>query len=133
MTVSGLVLLYYSLCTHQTLLQVCGYGTSSRPNGRFWFQCFKSGNDMERPGGPSRYEDNKWRNLIGERAARTLKKLSNNSAVEETPVSRRLNAMGIIQKGGKMATVRVDEVNVISNRVSIAAIHIDTEEKYSWP
>lgn len=58
-------------------------------------------NDKQRSGQPKKFEDTKLQALLNENSAQTLQELS--AALNITPmaVSKRLHAMGKIQKKGK--------------------------------
>lgn len=120
---------------HKTLLEAYGDAAPSYPNCRFWFQRFKSGNfdvnDKERPGGPKKFKDNELQDLLDGNPAQTLKELSDSLAVDESTVSRRLHAMGKIQKEGKWLPHELTE-NAISSRFNIAVSLLARQKKKSF-
>lgn len=120
---------------HQTLVQAYGDRAPSYPNCRFWFQRFKSGNfdvnDKERPGQPKKFEDNDLQALLDENSAQTLKELADELDVTEMAVSKRLHAMGKIQKEGKWIPHELSPT-AMSNRLSIAVSLLSKQKKKSF-
>lgn len=105
------VLLHYfdlkktAAAAHKLLVEAYGNCAPSERTCQEWFQRFKSGdydvNDKQRSGQPKKFEDTELQALLDENSAQTLQELS--AALNVTPmaVSKRLHAMGKIQKEGK--------------------------------
>ena len=70
----------------------------------YWFRRFKSGDfdieDKERSGQPKKFEDEELTAVLDENSCQTLRELTTSLEVDESTVSKRLKAMGMIQKQG---------------------------------
>ncbi|KAL4098418.1 hypothetical protein QTP88_023037 [Uroleucon formosanum] len=79
-----------------------GYVDDSSVRG--WFRRFKSGDfdveDKERSGRPQIFEDQELATLLDEDSCQTQEELAEALGVDRTTISKRLKAMGMIQKQG---------------------------------
>lgn len=91
--------------SHRLLTEAHGELAPSDKMCRDWFRRFKDGNfdleDKDRSGRPNKLEDIELQALLDENPAQTQKRLANVLDVDQTTISRRLHAMGKIQKEGK--------------------------------
>lgn len=91
--------------THRLLVKTYGESAPSETVCRDWFRRFRSGdcdvNDKHRPGQMKKFEDAQLQALLDENPAQTLKELAQQLEVDTSTISRRLHAMGKIQKEGK--------------------------------
>lgn len=105
------ILLHYFLSkksaakSHRMLVKVYGKHALSGTTCRDWFRRFKSGNydlsNKERGKPPRKFEDSELQELLDEDDTQTQKQLADALYVGQAAVSRRLHAMGLIQKEGK--------------------------------
>ena len=82
----------------------------------YWYKRFKSGdfdlNDREHPGQPLKFEDTELQALLDEDSAQTQKELAHRLGVTEAAISKRLHAMGKIQKEGRWVPHELTEHNL---------------------
>jgi len=105
------VLLHYfnlkkiAAATHKLLIKAYGNCAPSERICQEWFPRFKNDdydvNNKQRSGQPKKFEGTELQALLDENSTQTLQELS--AALNVTPmaVSKRLHAMGKIQKEGK--------------------------------
>jgi len=90
--------------SHRLLLETYGDYTPSIKTCEYWFRRFKSGNfdteDKERPGQPKKFEDKDLEALLDEDPCQTQEELAESLNVDQATISRRLKALGMIQKQG---------------------------------
>ena len=90
---------------HRLLEEAYGDRAPSHTTCKEWYRRFKSNdfdvNDKPRSGQPKKFQDDELLALLHENSARTLQELGNELGVTEAAVSKRLNAMGKIQKEGR--------------------------------
>lgn len=71
-----------------------------------WFARFKSGDfnveNKERPGQVKKFEDAELEALLAQNPCRTQQELADSLGVDRTTVSKRLRALGMVQKDEKM-------------------------------
>lgn len=74
-----------------------------------WFRRFKSGDfdvrDKERPGQKRKFKDEELEKLLDEDPYRTQEELATALNVSQQAVSRRLKALGMVQKDEKIWTI----------------------------
>jgi transposase len=105
------VLLHYFILkksaaeSHRMLVEAYGIHALSETTCRDWFRRFKNKDfdveDKERSGQPKKFEDTELQALLDEDDTQTQEQLSEVLNVDRTTVSKRLKAMGKIQKCGK--------------------------------
>lgn len=105
----GVLLHYFNMKksaaeSHRILVEVYGEHALAEQTCRKWFARFKSGDfeleDKERPGQPKKFEDEELKSLLDEDPCQTLQDLAELLRVDFSTVSKRLKAMGMIQKQG---------------------------------
>ena len=89
---------------HRLLQEAYGEGCVDDSSVRGWFRRFKSGDfdveDKERSGRPQIFEDQELATLLDEDSCQTQEELAEALGVDRTTISKRLKAMGMIQKQG---------------------------------
>lgn len=117
------------------LVETYGESAPSNTTCKEWFQRFKDGNfdleDKERSGQPKKFQDDQLEALLNENTAQTLKELAEQLNVDESTVSRRLHAMGKIQKEGRWVPHKLSE-SAIANRFNIAVSLLAKQKKKSF-
>ena len=103
-----MLLHYFNLkktAAHKLLVKAYGNCGLLERTCQKWFQRFKSDdydvNDKQRSGQPKKFEDNELQALLDKNSIQALQKLSAALNVTLMVVSKRLHAMGKIQKEGK--------------------------------
>lgn len=90
--------------SHRMLSEVYGEHTPSLKTCEFWFRRYKSGNfdteDKERPGQAKKFEDEDLEALLSEDSCQTQEELAESLGVTQAAISKRLKALGFIQKQG---------------------------------
>lgn len=90
---------------HRLLSETYGEHSPAIKTCETWFRRFKSGDydvsDRAKPGGPKKYEDADLQALLDEDPNQTQKQLAEVLEVTQESISRRLKAMGKIQKVGR--------------------------------
>ena len=103
----GILLHYFNMKksateSHRILVEVYGEHALAERTCQKWFARFKSGGfcleDQERPGQPKKIEDVELAALLDQDSCQTQENLAKSLGVEQSTVSRRLKAMGMIQK-----------------------------------
>ena len=105
------VLLYYFISkktvaeSHRILVEVYGEDALSETTCRNPFRRFRSGDfvlsNKDREKGPKKFEDAELQALLDEDSTQTLKSLAKALGVDHGIISRRLHAIGKIQKEEK--------------------------------
>ena len=115
---------------YKLLLDAYGEAAPSERTCRKWMQRFKEGDidvqDKKRSGQPKKFDDEELQELLNENPAQTLKELSVALGVDKSTISRRLHALGKIQKEGKWVPYQLSEsskVNRLNICVSLLAKH----------
>lgn len=89
---------------HRMLKEVYGDDCVDDSSVRGWFRRFKSGDfdveEKERTGRPKTFEDQELEGLLDEDPCQTQEELAKSLGVDQTTISRRLKALGMIQKQG---------------------------------
>ena len=89
---------------HRELQNVYGNAALSETRCRDWFRCFKDGDfnvdDRPREGRPKTFEDAELEALLDEDPCQTQDELASELGVTRQVISKRLHALGIIQKQG---------------------------------
>jgi len=88
-------------------------------------------NDKQRSGQPKKFEDTELQALLNENSAQTLQELSAVLNVTLMAVSKRLHAMGKIQKKGQWVPHELTE-NAIANRLNISISLLARQKKKSF-
>lgn len=87
---------------HRALVDCYGEYALSDTQCHEWFKRFKNGdfdlNDKERPGQPKRFHDEELEALLQKDPCQSQKQLATALNVAQATVSRRLKALGMIQK-----------------------------------
>lgn len=105
----GVLLHYYNMKkkaaeSHRILVEVYAEHALAERTCQKWFERFKSGNfdleDEERAGAPPKLEDAELEELLDQDAAQTQEELAKTLGVDQSTISRRLTAMGMIRKVG---------------------------------
>ena len=120
---------------HQLLEECYGDQDSSHTTCKEWYRLFKSKdfdvNDKPRSGKPKKFEDDESQALLHENSARTLVELGNKLGVTAAAVSKRLHALGKIQKEGKWVSNELSD-SAIHNRFNIAVPLLARQKKKSF-
>ena len=105
------VLLHYFISknttaeSHRILVKVYGEHALSETTCRDWFRRFKSGDfdlsKKNRGEPPKKFEDAELQALLDDDSTQTLKQLAKALRIDQGTISRRLHAIGKIQKEGK--------------------------------
>lgn len=102
---------------HRILVETYGDYALSKTTCRDWFRRFKKNDfniqDKERCGAPKKFEDEELEALIYEDSSQTLAELAKSLGVDYTTVSKRVKALGMIQKQPELDTIRVETENII--------------------
>lgn len=81
-----------------------------------WFARFKNGDfdveDKERPGQPKKFEDEDLKTLLSEDSCQTQEELAKSLGVDQSTISRRLKALGMIQKQGNWVPYELKQRDV---------------------
>jgi len=89
---------------HRMLSSTCGETALSERTCREWFQHFKNGNfeveDRHDGGREKIFEDSELEALLDEDSCQTQEELAESLGVTQQAISKRLKAMGMIQKQG---------------------------------
>ena len=90
---------------HGIVVETYGDNALSDTTCRDWFRRFKNNDfkleDKERSGAPKKFEDKELdKELLDEDRSQTLAELGKTLQVDELTVSKRLKALGMIQKQG---------------------------------
>lgn len=90
--------------SHKLLVEAYGAHALSLSTCKFWIRRFKSGDfdteDKERSGQPKKLEDAELESLLDEDPCQTQGKLAESLGVTQQSISKRLQAMGMIQRQG---------------------------------
>mgnify|MGYP003334104996 CR=1 FL=1 len=90
--------------SHRMLQKTYGEHAPSIKSCEYWFRRFRSGDfdtsDKERPGQPKIFEDEELKSLLDQDACQTQDELAKSLNVDRTTISKRLKALGMIQKQG---------------------------------
>lgn len=86
------------------LCDAYGDGIIGETTCRDWFRRFKLGDfdvlDKEREGQPKKFEDAELEALLNEDSTQTQQELADSLGVDRTTISKRLKALGMIQRQG---------------------------------
>ena len=89
---------------HRILVGTYGDHALSERTCRDWFNRFKNGDfdvqDRERSGAPKKFQDEELETLLAEDPCQTQSDIAKSLGVDRTTVSKRLTALGMIQKEG---------------------------------
>lgn len=89
---------------HRILVETYGDNALSNTTCRDWFRRFKNNDfeleDKERSGAPTKFEDEELKALLDQDPCQTLVELGKTLQVDASTVSKRLKALGMIQKQG---------------------------------
>ena len=89
---------------HRILVETYGDHALSERTCRDWFNRFKNDDfdvqDRERSGAPKKFEDEELETLLDEDPCQTQSEVAKSLGVDRTTVSKRLTALGMIQKEG---------------------------------
>jgi len=89
---------------HRILVETYNDHALSETTCRDWFRRFKNNDfdveDKERSGAPKKFEDKELEALLYEDSRQTLTELAGSLGVDHTTISKRLKALGMIQKQG---------------------------------
>jgi len=106
----GILLLFFiqkksTVEVHRIFVKTYGDYALSETTCRDWFRRFKNNDfdveDKERSGAPKKFENEKLEALLREDSCQTLAELAESLEVDHTTVSKRLKALGMIQKQGQ--------------------------------
>lgn len=102
--------------THRILVDAYGESAPSERTCREWFQRFKSGDfnveDHERSGRLKEFEDAELQHLLDVDSRKTQEELAEALNVDQSVISRRLKAMGKIQKEGVWLPYQLKERDI---------------------
>lgn len=90
--------------SHRILVETYKEHALSETTCRDWFLSFKNDDfdlgDRERSGAPKKFQDKELEELLDEDPCQTLSALAKSLQVDDTTVSKRLKALGMVQKQG---------------------------------
>ena len=90
--------------SHTILVETYGDNALSETTCRHWFRRFKNNDfeleEKERFGLPKKFEDKELEELLDQDPCQTLAELGKSLQVDESTASKRLKALGMIQKQG---------------------------------
>lgn len=120
---------------HRLLVEVYGESASTDKSCREWFRRFKAGDfsveDHERPGQPKKFEDLELEALLDEDSCQTQEELAESLGVDRSTISRRLKALGFIQKQGNWVPHELTPRNV-ENRLLTSEFLLQRYKKKSF-
>lgn len=120
---------------HRLLVKVYGYDALSERQCREWFQRFKNRDfdikDKERPGQPKRFEDAELVALLDEDPCQTQEELAISLKVTHQAISKRLKALGMIQKQGSWVPYELKPRDV-ERRLLASEMHLERHERKSF-
>ena len=105
----GVLLHYFNMKktaaeSHRILVEVYGEHALAERMCQKWFVWFKSGDfgleDEERPGQPKKFEDEQMEALLDKVCCQIQEELGESLGVTQAAISKRLKAVGYIQKQG---------------------------------
>lgn len=136
----GVLLHYFNMKkrateSHRILVEVYGDHALAERTCQKWFARFKSGNfdleDEERPGQPKRFEDEELEALLDEDACQTQEELAKSLGVDQATISRRLKALGFIQKLGNWVPYELKPRDV-ERRFCMSEMLLERHKKKSF-
>lgn len=90
---------------HRMLVQAYGDAAPSDTSCRDWFRRFESGDfdtsDKARSGQPKKFDDDELIALLNEDPRQSTTQLAETLGVTQPAISKRLKALGMVQKQGK--------------------------------
>lgn len=108
--------------SYRIILDTYGDKTISQKTCERWFDRFKNGNfnvkDNDHPGQPKKFEDAVLQALLDEDDRQTQKQLADALNISQQAISKRLRAMGKIQKEGKWIPYELNERNKQKRKTS---------------
>ena len=100
----------------KAICDVYGIDAISERTCQKWFDRFRGGNydlnDDERSGRPEELQTDEFVELLDENPAQSTSQLAEQLGVDKSTVSRRLKALGKIQKVGKWVPHKLTEINI---------------------
>lgn len=88
--------------SYRLIMEVYGDDAMSKSQSFEWFQRFKRGEfdikDKERPGQPKKFDDDELKRLLDAGTCETQEQLGKALGVSQAAVSKRLQALGYVQK-----------------------------------
>ena len=105
----GILLHYFNMKkkaaeSHRILVEVYGEHALAERTCQKWFARFKSGDfgleDEEREGAPPKFMDTELEELLDQDPAQTQEEVAKTLGVDQSTISKRLKAMGMIRKVG---------------------------------
>ncbi|KAL6253713.1 hypothetical protein P5V15_015528 [Pogonomyrmex californicus] len=108
--------------SHRLLVETYGEHAPSIRTCETWFRQFKSGDfnvkDSERSGRPQKCEDEQLQELLDDDPTQTQRQLAEALHVSQETISRRLRAMGKINKLGKWVPHNLNERQMENRKVT---------------
>jgi histone-lysine N-methyltransferase SETMAR len=121
--------------SYRLLAEAYGEQALSETTCRDWFRRFKNNDfdlkDKQRPGQPKKFQDEELEALLDEDSCQTLEELAGALNVDESTVSKRLKAMGMIQKEGNWLPHELTERD-IAKRLTICELLLDRQRRKSF-
>lgn len=121
--------------SHRLLVDVYGDDALSRTQCYEWFKRFESGyfdiKDKERPGQEKKFEDEELETLLSEDSCQTQDELAKALGVTQATISRRLKALGFIQKVGNWVPYELKPRDV-ERRFCMSEMHLERYKKKSF-
>ena len=121
--------------SHRLLVDVCGDDSLSRTQCFEWFKRFESGDfdikDKGRPGQEKKSEDEKLETLLSEDSCQTQDELAKALGVTQATVSRRLKALGFIQRVGNWVSHELKPRDA-ERRFCMSEMHLERYKRKSF-
>lgn len=121
--------------SHRLLSDTYGDYTPSIKTCEYWFRRFKSGDfdtiDKDRPGQVKKFEDEELEALLAEDSCQTQEELAASLGVTRAAISKRLKALGFIQKVGNWVQYELKPRDV-ERRFCMSEMLLERHKKKSF-
>lgn len=121
--------------SHRLLVDLYGEHALAKTQCFEWFSRFKSGDfdikDKERPGQPKKFEDEELEALLDQDSCQTQEELAESLGVDQATISRRLKALGFIQKMGNWVPYELKPRDV-ERRFCMSEMLLERHKKKSF-
>ena len=121
--------------SYRLMQEVYGDNALAKTQCFEWFSRFKSGyfdiKDKERPGQPKKFEDEELETLLSEDSCQTQEELAKSLGVTRQAISKRLNALGFIQKQGNWVPYELKPRDV-ERRFCMSEMLLERHKKNSF-
>lgn len=121
--------------SHRILVEVYGDYAPAESSCREWFRRFKANdfdlNDKDHGKPPKKFEDEELEALLSEDSCQTQEELAESLGVDQATISRRLKALGFIQKVGNWVPYELKPRDV-ERRLCMSEMHLERHKKKSF-